>query len=557
MEHAEAVLRLDDAERIDAGIAHALGPRGAPAQPHFVLDAHVAVDADLLPWADATATSRVGRAWLRHLIHHPCTDAAILTARAGARAPARVMAADAREAALLWALTLPDLKSTWPMPFLFPTWPVLRSANHIPFFLEVFHAYRLWIAPTCQIAYPILLVLGPWLFIRIKLKWHMDFGAYIKIVMKLVKTGAGMSWTTLLTVAMYVGLYIYSVAQTVDIARMVYKWRKVLMARLRAVHGFYEATRKAVDLIPDAVDVARAYGMEGLAPLPPLGVSTTIQGVYQLWTAGTPMRARLADALRWHALIDVIHVKEMALSHGVKVDWVDAARAPRMWGMKHPALASSRGNPLSLERNLIVTGPNAAGKTTYLRATLANILLAQSLGVAFASRAELAPHIGMGTFMRVADETGKASLFEAEVQRCLSMWQSVADHPPGPFLLVLDEPMHATPPLEGAAAAMAFLRMVAAIPGVRVMVTTHYHEVTGLAQLNGDAFANISMEAVVAPAGPITFSYRLRAGPSFQCIALELMRDREFPRAFVEDAIEMKNKICRERVRAQSHGRHR
>lgn len=553
---AEAVLRVDNSDRVAEAIAMVV-PDAPPEYPHFALDAHVAADADIVDWVDERTTTKVGRALLHHMMRHPCTDAGVLRARAASKsADTEAGSADAAgEAEALWALTLPPLAKTWPLPFLFPTWPVLRLLNRAPLFLELLHAYRLWISPAIQIAYPIMIVLGPWLFLRLKLKWTLSLAAYIKLALRLIHSSAQMSTSTWFTVLVYGALYLYSTAQTVDVARVVYKWRKALKRKLGNITAFYEKTR-AASHTPAGRSVAAAFaGLTSLAPLPPLGVSGGIRGAYELWTSER-VKERIADALRWNGALDVIRVKEWVLGAGGAgsvVHWRHAT--PRLWSMVHPALAgAATPNPLCLRRNLVLTGPNAAGKTTYMRATLANALLAQTLGVVCAARAELAPFHGIATFMRVSDATGRASLFEAEVQRCLAMWSACAGATPHrPFLMLLDEPMHATPPTEGAAAAMAFLRMVAAVPGVRVMVTTHYYEVTDLAALAPETFANVSMEARVAAqtsAGPaaIAFPYRLRAGPSFQCIALELMRERDFPDAFIQDAIKMRNKICAARV---------
>lgn len=559
MDGAHAALRLDDPQRRSAGIARVLGA-GAPRCPHFRVEPHVVQDAHLLPWLQRQPQSCVGRAWLTHLLHHPCTDAGVLHARAAARLPPPAAAAlhdlHALEADALWALTLPDLKTTWPMPFLFPTWPLLRTLNRLPLLLEAFHAYRLWFAPAMQVLYPVLLLLGPYLFLRRKLGWKLSLGDYLKLALMLFKTaiqsGGRHAAGPLLSLAFYVGLYLYGVVQMIDMARMVHAFRRTLRQRLRNLRRFYEGVRAAAEDL-----VAAPFGFGDLAPLPPWRASGTIQGIYAVWT-NARLQENLAQALRWLAVLDILAAKERLLRQlgHTPVDWTAASSRGasslgppvRLWGMAHPALEASVRNPACLARHLVVTGPNAAGKTTYLRGILANVLLAQTLGVARASRAQMAPHVGIATFMRLGDETGRASLFEAEVERCLAMWRAVEAGPKGPFLLVLDEPMHATPPVEGAAAAMAFLKLVGGVPGVRVLATTHYHALTELARDAAVAFANVSMEARLAADGGIAFPYRLRAGPSFQCIALELLRERHFPAAFVEDAIEIKNKLSRQSV---------
>jgi DNA mismatch repair ATPase MutS len=124
----------------------------------------------------------------------------------------------------------------------------------------------------------------------------------------------------------------------------------------------------------------------------------------------------------------------------------------------------------------------------------------------------------------------------------LELLRQVGDSPqPAPTLLFLDEPMHATPPTEGAATAMALVHYLAKYSHVRLMITTHYHLLAELERRWPEGFRNISMEATT---NPISFSYRLQAGPSFQSIALEMLEKDAFPDALLKDAIEIKNKIC-------------
>ena len=225
----------------------------------------------------------------------------------------------------------------------------------------------------------------------------------------------------------------------------------------------------------------------------------------------------------------------------------------RFWSMGHLALLPSDGqvrNPLCLARNMIVTGPNAAGKTTYVRSICGNILLSQSFGVAVATKAIVSPVHAIGSFMRVSDQVGKASLFDAEVRRCqdlIAMATSIAAQQQR-ALFFLDEPMHSTPPTEGAATAIAVTEHLGRMPGIRVISTTHFHTMALLEQKYPSLFMNVSMEARLQENGEFKFPYRLCKGPSFQCIALELLQSKHMEPQVIQCAIEWKNKICQTQV---------
>jgi DNA mismatch repair ATPase MutS len=226
-------------------------------------------------------------------------------------------------------------------------------------------------------------------------------------------------------------------------------------------------------------------------------------------------------------------------------------RNTRLYHMGHLQLPAGQvRNPCSVKKNLIMTGPNAAGKTTYVKALCSNILLAQSFGVAVAWRATIHPYHAIGSFMRMHDVLGNMSLFEAEAKRCAEIVRH-AQHMSQdgkPAIYFLDEPMHSTPPAEGASTCLATVEHMGNLPYIRTVVTTHYHQITELARASSALFQNVSMEAIPQGDNAFVFPYRVRSGPSYQCIALELLEDASIPKELIARAIKWKNKICTRQV---------
>lgn len=455
----------------------------------------------------------------------------------------------------LWVLTKPDLKKTWPLPFLFPTMFGLKYLNEVPLFHEAYHFCRLIVSPAMTIFYPIGLIFGPWIYLRMKMGWNLSFKAYIMFAFNMIRalkgTAALKIWVTL---GIYAGLYFYSVAQVVDLARMVNQARTTLATRHKNVLRLLEIS-KSVQSICGGPAGMEAFGVDA-AEAAAAAPSANFIGVWKWWGDSAAVDQRIRTALQTIAVGDVVAAGARLLQKragGVGgsgawnvVEWAASGEQwPRFYGMRHPVLGMACvANPAALDKNIILTGPNAAGKTTYCRGLLANILLGQTLGIVCARKATMSvPFDGIISFMRINDETGSTSLFEAEVERCVEMWK-VAEESQGRVFMVLDEPMHATPPTEGAAAAMAFMKGLAKMGTVRVVATTHYAPITSLAFEEPADFINISMEAILRRGKKIEFPYKLRSGPSFQSIALELMQEQgAFPNAFIEDALRIKEKI--------------
>ena len=68
-------------------------------------------------------------------------------------------------------------------------------------------------------------------------------------------------------------------------------------------------------------------------------------------------------------------------------------------------------------RNILITGPNAGGKSTFIKSLAISILFSQTLGIAFAKSFCLTPFTLINTYLNIPDCKGKESLFEAEMNR--------------------------------------------------------------------------------------------------------------------------------------------
>jgi hypothetical protein len=513
-----------------------------------------------------TATITVGGGqFLWNIVQELTTDTKLLKARQSAVLPtgiARTMREFADlEKDVLWLFTVPEIGKAWPLNMLFPTAPGLRLINNFPYILEGFHLYRCYGAAYMNIITPITTILAPWIYVRRSMKWKVPLKSYIKLLFTAFSAGFRVTgnlrgdFSRVLTILVYIVLFIYTAVQAFETAAMLRRIRKDLHAKLQSIRRFVEVAQAAIASTPH--DTLVAWGIDP-QQLGEINIPSGTTGLYKLLTD-----AALKDQLR-HLVRAMYGLDAAAFTKSlvetklcVPVSYSDTDTT--MWNMGHVLLGKKQiRNPIGLQRNIIVTGPNAAGKTTYIRALFTNIILAQSLGIACASRAIVQPVHAIGTFIRVSDTLGKASLFEAEAQRCADIVlqaQRISDRGHA-ALFFLDEPMHSTPPLEGMSTCRAVLEHLAGMPGIRTVTTTHYIEVTQVAKDMPHAFVNLSMTAIPVEALGCSFKfpYKIKAGVSGQCIALELLHDHQLPRDIVVRAIELKNKFYPVDVNEQRTG---
>jgi hypothetical protein len=191
-------------------------------------------------------------------------------------------------------------------------------------------------------------------------------------------------------------------------------------------------------------------------------------------------------------------------------------------------------NDITLDKQLIITGPNAAGKTTVIKSTLFNIIISQQLGYGFYERAEINPYDYLHCYLNIPDTSGRDSLFQAESRRCMEILQCIMDNPSKRHFCIFDELYSGTNPYEAVAAAYGYIDYISKNPKVDLILTTHYIELCDLLEKrNTGAITNLHM-SVCADTG--AYLYKIAEGVSTIKGGLKVLRDLDYPSEIVESA---------------------
>jgi len=142
-----------------------------------------------------------------------------------------------------------------------------------------------------------------------------------------------------------------------------------------------------------------------------------------------------------------------------------------------PALVHSNPikNSYTLDKHILLTGPNAAGKTTLLKTTIFNIILSQQMGCGFYKSATLEPYDSIHCYINIPDTSARDSLFQAEARRCKDILTHIeTSRPTHRHFCVFDELYSGTNPYEAIGSAFSFLKYLNKHDNVTFMLTTHY-----------------------------------------------------------------------------------
>ena len=191
-------------------------------------------------------------------------------------------------------------------------------------------------------------------------------------------------------------------------------------------------------------------------------------------------------------------------------------------------------NDVILDKQLVITGPNAAGKTTVIKSTLFNIIISQQLGFGFYQRAEINPYDYLHCYLNIPDTSGRDSLFQAESRRCMEILRCIINNPSKRHFCIFDELYSGTNPYEAVAAAYGYIDYISKNQKVDLILTTHYIELCQLLEKNNsDAISNLHM-SVCPDTG--TYLYKVADGISTIKGGLKVLRELDYPSEIVECA---------------------
>lgn len=196
--------------------------------------------------------------------------------------------------------------------------------------------------------------------------------------------------------------------------------------------------------------------------------------------------------------------------------------------------ASSAQGP----RLALVTGPNMAGKSTYLRQACLAVILAQA-GLYVPARA-----LTMGLADRVFSRVGASddlsrgrSTFMVEMVETAAILTQATEH----SFVILDEVGRGTSTYDGLAIAWAAVEHLHNTNKCRALFATHYHELTGLAEDLGAA-TNLSLRAKEWK-DELVFLHDVQSGPADRSYGVQVAKLAGLPEKAVRRAEQVLKKL--------------
>lgn len=441
-------------------------------------------------------------------------------------------------------------------------WDVFRDLNESQGFLQTLSVINMS-SPILGFILPVIFFILPFVLLKIQ-RVPITFSTYLVVLKDVAKhhfIGSmihniqSISWDKLIYILVTAGLYLLQIYQNYTSCVRFYKNINKINGHLCDIQVYLDHSILSIDTfvelngtLPTYVDfcdnaksqlvILRQFRsrLDSIQPFQAgfykiTEIGYMLKCFYQLHS-DTELESALRYSIGFEGYIDNLSGIEENLSAGVVsyATFSDTARC-EFRQQYYPAYANCKHvkNDCDLRKNMIITGPNASGKTTVLKTTIMNVIFTQQFGVGFYQFGSLKPYEFIHSYLNIPDTSGRDSLFQAESRRCKDIIDVInsPDNVGARHFCIFDELYSGTNPTEATLSAQAFLTYLSDKPSVDFILTTHYISICKKLRKH-DRIENYKM-SVRMDNERITYTYKMKSGISKVKGGILILEEMNYP----------------------------
>jgi len=473
-------------------------------------------------------------------------------------------------------------------------WDFLKHLNESTVFLQLLSVGNI-MSPIISLLIPILFLIFPFLILKIQ-GTPITFEVYIQVLQEIAKNHfigkaivglKSMSIDKLIYVILMFGLYLMQIYQNVLVCIRFHENTKKLNHHLlelkkhveysihsmETFHGLHSTKISYTEFCKDVqLQVVRLHELhKWLTNIQVFSISLQKGGelgymlrVYYELYRNQEYQEALRYSVGFEGMIDNLrgvyrHIIDGNMANACLSEWQEAnfsgdrvafevsseeAESPLpentllFQDQYYPSLLSSVNivkNNINMKKNMILSGSNASGKTTFLKTTALNLIFTQQIGGGFYSRGKLPkPYTHIHSYLNIPDTSERDSLFQAEARRCKDILDIISTEPDtSHHFCIFDELYSGTNPKEASKAAYAFLKYLSSNGRVDFILTTHYVAVCRRFR-KSKRVKNYQMKVILDECGKIKYTYQIHTGISMVEGAVRILEDLNYPKEIMD-----------------------
>lgn len=450
-------------------------------------------------------------------------------------------------------------------------WDILKSLNRSPGFMQILSVANM-LSPAISLVVPIIFLIFPFLMLKIK-GIPISFSTYIDVLKDIARHHfigktlinlSSISLDKLIYIVLGAGMYFYQIYQNILLCQRFYnniqkintqlcELRDYLGQSITNMDHFVEAHRNKptysqfCQTIQSHSIVLRDFH-NMLEPINPTqnfmakisNVGYMLKCYYEMHS-NTIYETSIRYSFGFEGFLDNLRgVSSHWNSGAVSMANFDRTKACKFEEQYYPPHLSDQAhvkNTCILDRKIIITGPNASGKTTLLKTTTINVIFSQQFGCGFyGDNSSINPYTHIHSYLNIPDTSERDSLFQAESRRCKEIIDVILENPEIKgfrHYCIFDELYSGTNPLEATKSAYAFLKYLTKFDNVDFILTTHYVSICSKLK-KCKQIRNYKMDVDVQDGGAIKYTYKMKRGISKIQGAVRILEAMNYPSEIID-----------------------
>jgi hypothetical protein len=453
--------------------------------------------------------------------------------------------------------------------YLYIDWEFAKHFNNNPLFLQVMSCYNL-ASPLLSLCLPIFILIVPFFIIKMKgipltiqeyiniLKILASNHAIFKIATQFHKVDNGQKFYLAVSAA----FYLFSIYQNILVCVRFY-------SNMQKIHNYLLKFKQYIKFTLNLMDYHQSFTtklttyykfnanqlhyqnilnslFEKLDLITPFSFSISKIGeighimhtFYQIYDKKDYNDAFLYS-FGFHGYFSLLnqisyHVKDNKIT---KTKFIKKGK-PIFKQMYYPKFIDGDSltiikNDCNLNKNMIITGPNASGKTTTLKTALINIILSQQIGYGCFESLKMVPYDHIHCYLNIPDTSGRDSLFQAEARRCKEIIDCIDTYTNEKHFCIFDELYSGTNPDEAIQSATAFMNYIVKNDNITCLLTTHYVKLCKKLAKN-KKIKNYNMKSLIKNDN-FEYTYLIERGISKIKGGLKVLKDMNYPQEILDN----------------------
>jgi DNA mismatch repair ATPase MutS len=448
-----------------------------------------------------------------------------------------------------------------------------KYLNNSSYILTTSTIFKIFVSPVVGILSPIIYFILPYMLIRFKFNIKFNFISYIKFMFKyyMNMNFGQMMGKPYLDVIRKIWMlftlifYFNSIFNSIELGKLTYKLNNIICDHMDNINIYINNGFEIFEILYNQELFKNIFNikLENLKDNEFLLNLKNLKKCKNEYFNNFGEKLKLYKILEKDILLKFVNITYLCdticslyllkkNNNLVYPNYINSTKPYiKIKGLHHPNIDKNKviKNDIILDNNnnLIITGPNAGGKSTFIKSIAINILLSQTLCINFCDDIGLTPFYYISSQINIVDNKGYESLFEAEMNRIVKNYNIINEcNKNNKFsILFLDELFNSTNMIEGISGSYGICKKLSEFNNNITLLTTHY---TYLYKLKDTGkFKNYKMNAIIdKDKDKITFPYKICKGVSKQYIALELLKNNLVEnKDILEESIKFKQKILK------------